>query len=57
MTWGADDDLRHGWYLNLNYVCNERCTFCAAELADGSLRIDGRPAIVIAGDVERVAGR
>jgi molybdenum cofactor biosynthesis enzyme MoaA len=44
---------RTTWYLNLSYVCNERCTFCAAELAGGSLRIDGRPAIVSKADVER----
>ena len=44
---------RTNWYLNLSYVCNERCTFCAAELAGGSLRIDGRPAIVSKADVER----
>jgi len=23
------------WYANLNYICNERCVFCAAGLADG----------------------
>jgi MoaA/NifB/PqqE/SkfB family radical SAM enzyme len=40
------------WYVNVNYVCNERCTFCAAELADGSLRIDGRLATVTLADVE-----
>jgi len=44
---------RTNWYLNLSYVCNERCTFCAAELAGGSLRIGGRPAIVSKADVER----
>jgi len=44
---------RTNWYLNLSYVCNERCTFCAAELASGSLQIDGRPAIVSKADVER----
>jgi hypothetical protein len=31
------------WYLNVNYVCNERCTFCAAGLANGPLRTPGRP--------------
>jgi MoaA/NifB/PqqE/SkfB family radical SAM enzyme len=44
------------WYLNVNYVCNERCTFCAAELADGSLRIDGRLATISVADVERWLG-
>jgi MoaA/NifB/PqqE/SkfB family radical SAM enzyme len=44
------------WYVNVNYVCNERCTFCAAELAGGSLRIDGRLASVSVEDVERWLG-
>jgi MoaA/NifB/PqqE/SkfB family radical SAM enzyme len=40
------------WYLNLNYVCNERCVFCAAELAEGnSARIDGRQPVVGFDDV------
>ena len=26
------------WYANLNYICNERCVFCAAGLAEGPVR-------------------
>lgn len=40
------------WYLNVNYVCNERCTFCAAGLANGPLRTPGRPKGLTRDDVE-----
>ncbi len=29
------------YYLNLNYVCNERCVFCASDLTN-NFRLDGR---------------
>ncbi len=41
------------WYLNVNYLCNERCTFCAAGLANGPLRTPGRPQGLTRDDVLR----
>lgn len=33
------------YFLNINFVCNERCVFCAAGLAEGAHRVHGRPAV------------
>src|SRR6202022_3520066 len=38
-------------FVNLNFVCNERCVFCAAGLADGGFTVPGRPAGVSLDDV------
>jgi MoaA/NifB/PqqE/SkfB family radical SAM enzyme len=40
------------FFLNLNFVCNERCVFCAADLADGAIRTRGRPRGLTMEDVE-----
>lgn len=33
------------YFINLNFVCNERCIFCAANLANGS-RVSGREPMI-----------
>jgi MoaA/NifB/PqqE/SkfB family radical SAM enzyme len=43
------------YYLNLNYVCNERCVFCASDMTN-SVRIDGRGAMLTLDQVERWLG-
>jgi uncharacterized Fe-S cluster-containing radical SAM superfamily protein len=40
------------YYANLNYVCNERCVFCAADMANGALPVRGHPSWVTAREVE-----
>lgn len=35
------------YFVNVNYICNERCVFCAANLADGPMRIDGRSRLTV----------
>ena len=43
-------------YLNVNYVCNERCDFCAAELANGALRVKGHAPWVTLDEVREWLG-
>jgi len=43
------------YYVNLNYICNERCTFCASDWT-GTLRIDGKAPRVTLEDVMRWVG-
>lgn len=44
------------FFLNLNFVCNERCVFCAADLADGAIRTPGRPRGLTLDDVTTFLG-
>jgi MoaA/NifB/PqqE/SkfB family radical SAM enzyme len=44
------------WFANLNYICNERCVFCAAGLSDGPKRTPERPRGLTVDDVERWIG-
>ncbi len=48
--------MRHSYFLNINYVCNERCTFCAANLANGGIVVRARPKGLTVDDVERFLG-
>jgi MoaA/NifB/PqqE/SkfB family radical SAM enzyme len=43
------------YYLNLNYVCNERCIFCASDLTN-TVRINGGGAALTLQDVEQWLG-
>ena len=43
------------YYLNLNYVCNERCVFCASDLTN-TVRLDGRGAWVTLDEVREWIG-
>jgi MoaA/NifB/PqqE/SkfB family radical SAM enzyme len=43
------------YYLNLNYVCNERCVFCASDLTN-TVRLDGRGAWVTLDEVRHWLG-
>ncbi len=44
------------YYANLNYVCNERCVFCAAEMANGALRVAGHASWVTLDEVKAWVG-
>lgn len=47
--------MAYKYFLNLNYVCNERCIFCAADLANNK-KVHGRwPALTLA-DVREWSG-
>ncbi|MFL6161547.1 MAG: radical SAM protein [Jatrophihabitantaceae bacterium] len=39
------------YFANVNYLCNERCVFCAAGLADGPRRTHNRPRGVTTNDI------
>jgi MoaA/NifB/PqqE/SkfB family radical SAM enzyme len=43
------------YYVNVNYVCNERCTFCASDLTN-RVRLDGRGAWVNLDEVRNWLG-
>src|SRR5438132_12514513 len=43
------------YYLNINYVCNERCVFCASDLTN-RVRLDGRGAWVTVDEVRNWLG-
>jgi MoaA/NifB/PqqE/SkfB family radical SAM enzyme len=43
------------YYLNLNYVCNERCIFCASDLTN-TVRVNGAGAALTLRDVETWLG-
>src|SRR4051812_45738916 len=43
------------YYLNLNYVCNERCIFCASDLTN-AVKIEGRRPWLTLDDIQSWLG-